>query len=439
MGNFPEDHIYQYDPAPGVKLLVDKIPLAKGAAVGFWFPFGSAHEKDNERGLSHFTEHMLFKGSGERDAREFSRTFDRFGGYINAFTERETICFHGLVPVKHVDTAVSMIMDMIYRPKLGKADFEKEKNVIINEILSSEDDIEESAQDEFLALVYKGHPASRKIAGRLADIKNASHAALGEFHDKKIRQGSLVITMAGNLDPDRMAEQVSAYIQKIDKRHHYAIKDKFFPVFNKERKMIKASGSQVYFFYASALSAKLEQDEFWQLSIANSAYGESMSSRLFMHLREEEGLCYNIGSSLYLSPYIALWAVSSATTQRQFPVFANAYLEEAQSFFAGGLTREELAEAVSRIEGSILLASDDPEFRMKRLARQFIYEGSCEPISVTRDRIVAVKDPDRINALVKNNLDPEKASLLLYGKLGTRTAKTGRDVFGAEEGEASES
>lgn len=436
--NLTEDRIFVYDPADGIKLLIDQQENAKGVALGFWFPNGSAHEEDYERGLSHFTEHMLFKGAGERDASEFSRVIDSLGGFVNAFTERETTCFHCLVPANHVELATSMLLDMVFKPKLAKTDFDKEKNIIINEILSAEDDIEDCAQDEFLAMVYKGHPAARKIAGRIEDIKSADYKGLLDFHNKKFRQGTLIITIAGNVNPDSLCDMISAYLNKIGKRSHLVFSNTNRPVYRLDRKMIKATGSQVYFFSASDISKKLSQDEYWKLSIANSAFGESMSSRLFMHIREDEGLCYNIGSSFYLSPYIALWTVSSSTTQLQFSAFAHAYQKEVDKFYNGGLNDEEVSEAVSRIQGTFLLASDDTEFRMKRLARQYIYDGSWDTVYSAYTKISSAKDTDDINKLITNLFNPEKSSILLYGKLGTKTIKCATELFKAEQGAASD-
>jgi len=143
----PNDRIHRYAIAPGAELMVDPMPQSSGVAIGLWFPVGSAYERDSERGLSHFVEHMVFKGAGSRDAEELSRAIDRVGGYLNAFTEREAVCLHCLIPSEFAGLAIEVLLDMAYRPRLAAKEFEREKDVIINEIMAAEDDIEEAAQD----------------------------------------------------------------------------------------------------------------------------------------------------------------------------------------------------------------------------------------------------------------------------------------------------
>ena len=198
--------------------------------------------------------------------------------------------------------------------------------------------------------------------------------------------------------------------------------------------MVKAPGSQVYVFTGLPVETFISEDDFWRLSAASSAYGESMSSRLFMHLREERGLCYSVSSAFSLSRLAGIWGVSSSTTPAQLPRFAEAYLEEARSLHSRGLSEVEIAEAVSRIRGLLELASDDPEYRMKRLARQFMFDGNIETMAATMARLdpgAGAVDSASVDVLVRRLLDPENESVLLYGKLGLRTVRTGAALFGA--------
>lgn len=437
-----EGAIFTYKPAPGVDLMVDPLPRSAGAAIGLWFPVGSAYERESERGLSHFVEHMVFKGAGERSSEELSRAIDRVGGYLNAFTERETVCLHCLIPAEHAGLALGVLMDMAYRPRLDEKEFEREKDVIANEILAAEDDLEEAAQDEFFAMAYSGHPAARRIAGRVSDIRSATFKGLASFHDERFARGPVVISVSGAVDPDAIAESIASMLPGgYGRTAQPAPAFEPGPVpFVRSRRMVKAPGSQVYLFTGLPIGIESTEDDFWRLSAASSAYGESMSSRLFMRLREEQGLCYSVSSAFSLSRMAGLWGVSSSTTPSQLPRFAEAYLAEARSLYENGLTETEVAEAVSRIRGTLELASDDAEYRMKRLARQFMFDGTTEPLRTTMSRL----DPggavtaDAVNELVKRALDPAAESVLLYGRLGTRAAKAGSAVFGAELDEPAE-
>ncbi|HUW69006.1 MAG TPA: pitrilysin family protein [bacterium] len=424
--------INRYAIAPGVELMVDPMPQASGVALGLWFAAGSAYEREHERGLSHFVEHMVFKGAGGRDVEELSRAIDRVGGYLNAFTERETVCVHCLIPAEHALLALEILLDMIFRPRFLKPEFEREKDVIVNEIMAAEDDLEEAAQDEFFAMVYQGHPASRRIAGKVEDLREATFDGLLAFHDERFARGTIVISVAGAVEPDLIAQALRAAVPARNGARAMAW-DPGAPAFRKSRRMVKAAGSQVYVLTGLPIDTGSSEDDFWRLSAASSAYGESMSSRLFMRLREEHGLCYGISSSLSLSRMAGLWGVASSTTPAQLPRFAEAYLREARALHEHGLTDIEVGEAVSRIRGLLELASDDPEYRMKRIARQFMFEGRTEPVSVTMDRL-SVEDalsPHAVDNLIRQALDPAEESVLLYGKLGQRTVRAGASLFGA--------
>jgi predicted Zn-dependent peptidase len=429
-----DDNIYRYTIQPGVELMVDPMPQSRGVAVGLWFPVGSAYEREGERGLSHFVEHMVFKGAGPRDAEELSRSIDRVGGYLNAFTERESVCLHCLIPSEHSALALGVLLDMAYRPRFDAKEFEREKDVIANEIMAAEDDLEEAAQDEFFAMTYAGHPAARRIAGRVSDIRSATFDALKAFHDERFARGPMAVSVAGAVVPDEIARLLAASVPARNLSEP-ATQD---PVpFVRSRRMVKAPGSQVYLFTGLPVEKTIPEDDFWRLSAASSAYGESMSSRLFMRLREEQGLCYSISSSFSLSRMAGLWGVSSSTTLAQLPRFAETYAMEARLLYERGLTDTEVAEAVSRIRGLLELASDDPEYRMKRLARQYMYDGTIEPLSSTMSRLLpgGCVDSVGVNSLVTRMLDPESESVLLYGKIGARAAKAGAAVFGAVESE----
>ncbi|MFH2116382.1 MAG: pitrilysin family protein [Spirochaetota bacterium] len=409
---------------------MDPMPHATGAAIGLWFPFGSAHEADGEQGLSHFVEHMVFKGAGDRDAEELSRVIDRVGGYLNAFTERETVCLHSLVPSSSASLAASVLLDMACRPRLKQDEFEREKDVLANEIMAADDDLEEAGQDEFFALTYSDGGLGRKIAGTVEEVRNAGFGALVDFHARKFASGPVVMSAAGNIDPKQLSVLFDAAMLG---RPGRSASDPVGSAFAPARAMIRAPGSQVYVFTGLQLPVDLDENYFWRLSIASSAYGESMSSRLFMRLREQEGLCYSISSAFSLSPLAGLWGITSSTSPAQFKRFAEAYSKESSEFFRGGLSGVEICEAKSRLRGLLSLAGDDPEYRMKRLARQFLFSGQVETLAQTLSRLEVQGEitDESVNAMVKSLMDPVSENILLYGKIGKQTERMGSELFRA--------
>ncbi len=408
-----------------------------GVSVGLWFHVGSAFEQKGEHGLSHFVEHMVFKGAGNKTAEDLSRSIDRVGGYLNAFTERDAVCIHCTLPKEHLELAMSTLLDMTFKPSFLEHEFEREKDIIANEIMASEDDLEDAGQDEFFASAYPDHPVGRRIAGSVEDVRSLTLKSLKSFHERYFKSGRITMTIAGAVD-----EKLAATVFRKTVKGRYKTPDaKLYKPgaahFRASRKMVKASGSQVYFFSALPLSTQCSHDDFWNFSLISSAYGESMSSRLFMRLREKEGLCYSISSTFSLSRLGGLWGVVSSTTPAQFGKFALAYSEESQNLYTKGLSSIELKESITRIKGLLSLASDDSEYRMRRLARQFMFENTIESIDMTIGRFLESKyfSEESINSFISRNLDPSKENILLYGNVTKKTQKTGFDVFSASVSE----
>jgi len=426
------DSLQVYEPRDGAAVIVDRMPGAAGTAVGLWFPVGSAYEREDERGLSHFVEHMVFKGAGERGAEELSRAVDRVGGYLNAFTERDAVCLHCLIPAEWTELAVSILLDMAYRPRFDRAEFEREKDVIANEIMAAEDDLEEAGQDRFFELSYAGHPYGRRIAGSVDDVRSARFEDLEAFHRRSFARGAVVMTVAGPVDPSRIAALFAEGSAGWNCERGGTLDPGPAP-FSPARRAARATGSQVYFFTGLPVEPPWSMDDFWRLTVASSAYGESMSSRLFVRLREREGLCYSVSSAFSLSRANGLWGVSSATSPRQFPRFAEAYLREARALYEAGLEDVEASEAATRMRGLLSLASVDPEYRMKRLARQYLFGGTVETMAASFARFApgGPLSPDAVNAEIRRRLDPGRENVLLYGKITAATARAASLSFGA--------
>lgn len=419
-------------------LVVDPMPNSRAAAVGLWFDAGSAYEAEGEGGLSHFVEHMLFKGAGELDAAALSRVVDREGGNLNAFTERENVCLHCTIPAAKAELALRVLADMAYLPRFERRDFELEKDIIVSEILAADDDLEESGQDEFYAMSYPAQAIGRRIAGTAEAVAAHRFEALVDFHRRRFVEGPVLMAAAGDVDLARLRdlfyERVATGVAPSARSASEAGWGSAPPGrFVRERRLIRAPGSQVYFFTGLPLEGPLVEDDYWKLSVVSSAYGESMSSRLFMKLREREGLCYSIGTSMSFSRLAGLWGVSSACSPGKFPRFAAAYQQEARLLYERGLTAEELSEATGRIGGMVLVASDDAEYRMNRAARQFLFSGEVESLSRSLERLKEpeLAEPEAMAAYIRARLNPDREAMLMYGKLGKRVEAAASAAFGA--------
>jgi len=383
----------------GGLLLEEAARGARSFALGFWFPLGSRHEAPSERGFVHFVEHMVFKGSSRRSAQDFAREVDRVGGYLNAFTERDTLCFYCIVPAPQWRLAVDILSDLVFGATFPVEEFEREKTVIVSEILASGDDPEEASHDAFIERIWPGHPLAWKIAGEVEDAEATTRDALYDFYRRELDPSRLVVSASGptgdGLLVDELGRRLAALPARTEAPRRPASESA--PPFTACHSFLAAPTSQVYLYEAIPVPGPYTSDDYYILSVLNGALGESVSSRLFQDLREKRGLCYSVYSTFSVERGIGLWLAQASSSAKLFPRLLEALdgqIDRLASGAGGFLSEEEVSESISRIEGSFELALEDPEYRMKRLARQQLCNGFVLDDEETKARILAVKKAD---------------------------------------------
>ena len=412
----------------GALLLEETAEGARSFAVGFWFPLGSRHEAPAERGFTHFVEHMVFKGSARRNAQDFAREVDRVGGYLNAFTERDSLCFHCVVPALHWRLALDILVDLVLCATFPEDELEKEREVIASEIMAAQDDPEEASHDAFIERIWPGQAISRKIAGEVEDVKKASGADLKAFYREHLVPASLLISVSGPTPPGAVAEELSNLLSRLESRDGggkgLTLSDPP-PTFSATRDFLPAGIGQVYLYEALQLDAGPEDDDYYVLSVLNGAFGESMSSRLFQDLREKSGLCYSVYSTFSLDRKLGLWMASASSSPRLFPRLLEGLDRQIDRLAAGGegaLSGEEISESVSRIVGSFDLALEDPEYRMRRLARMKLCDGVVLDVDSTKARFLAV-GPAEVEELAMRLFRGRQRAIFAYGKSSVGVGK----------------
>ncbi|HUX36994.1 MAG TPA: pitrilysin family protein [Rectinemataceae bacterium] len=404
----------------GAFLHAERVEGARSFSVGFWFPVGSRHEAPHERGFVHFIEHLFFKGTVSRSALDIARAIDRVGGYLNAFTERDALCVHCTLPAKHWRLAIELLADLCFRSSFPPDEVEMEREVIVSEILASFDDPEELSHDLMLARIWPKDPLSRPIAGTEEDVRAATRDALLEFRDRMLVPGRLLVTAAGPIDGADLAAELEAVLPLGDSAKAAATaafsEPRFFPIVD----YVPARLSQSYLLVAIPLHPPFGPEDFYSMSALNGAFGESMSSRLFQQLREREGLCYSVGSAFSMDRTEGLWLAQASSSPDAFPALLSSMLREIEALSSTRpLSDEELAESISRLEGSYDLALEDTEFRMKRLARQAMQAEEVLDVEETRNRILGVggKAIARMIGRVFGDVEP---AIFAYGSIGSK-------------------
>lgn len=404
----------------GAVLLEEAAGGARSFALGFWFPLGSRHEAPSERGFAHFVEHMVFKGSSRRSAQDFAREIDRVGGYLNAFTERDTLCFCCMVPAAHWRLALDVMTDLVLNASFPEEEFQRERDVIVSEILAAGDDPEEASHDALIERIWPGEPISFKIAGEVADVEAATRDGLYSFYRRRLRPEHLIASVSGPVEGRLVAAELGRLLEALPPAagplEGYPPESP--PRFVAARGFLAAPISQVYLYEAIQLSGPPEEDDYYTLSVLNGALGESMSSRLFQNLREKAGLCYSVYSGFSIERGLGLWIASASSSARLFPRLLSGLDAEIERIAEGGegaLRAEEVAESVSRIAGSFELALEDPEYRMKRLARQMICNGFVLDAEEAKARILAVGKP-AVDSLAHRLFAGSPRARFAYGK-----------------------
>ena len=294
----------------GIRLITEPIAATKAVAIGFWFPFGSRDEGSGEFGITHYVEHLLFKGNDNHSAFDIARFFDRIGGYVNAFTEREMVCVHCLIPGMYTDETLDVLIRMIWNASFKKNDIEIERSVIISEILASLDDPDEMGMDQAISFLYPGNAYSRPIAGSEDDAMSLSSEKIRNFYELRFRNIRPIVSIAGNFNSISTEEKISRIsfdrtddINKFTKDTLLWNPGIYFP-----RSIFKQS--QVYLSYP--VTCKRLSNDWFSWAIINAIIGDTVSSRLYQSLRESKGLCYSVFSFFVFNRDSAFWMAATS-------------------------------------------------------------------------------------------------------------------------------
>ncbi|MEJ5188329.1 pitrilysin family protein [Treponema sp. J25] len=365
----------------GITPFFEETGGASVVAIGVWFNVGSRDEAPKENGMTHMVEHMLFKGTRRYSAREIACTIDSLGGMLNAFTERETMALHAVVPTEGFATVLDIVSDLIASPSFTEDDFAKEKTVIINELEAAQDDVEEVAYEAFFSFLWPRHSLGYPIGGTIPLVSRFTRDEVYQFFTHHIQNKPAVISVAGAIAPEE------AYKAWRDIAATYE-SPWGFPFRNEESQFsflapeptpgtlgfYELSSQYVQLFYAFPLARTVSIEEYHTLALANTIIGDSVSSRLFQHIREEAGLCYTIYSSEMLFRDCSLLVIyATCSTQDLFKTM-DAIDREIERLRNIPCTTEELVTSRSHLKGMLRISSQDMEYRMRRLGRQALYQ-----------------------------------------------------------------
>ena len=392
-------------------LITEPIASAKTVAIGFWFSVGSRYESEGNQGITHFVEHMLFKGTSKRNAFQIAVEFDKIGGYINAFTEREQMCVYCVVPCFYAKQALSVISQMIYDSTFLPSEVEKERTVIQSEIISSLDDPEEVAMDAVFSSIWKNNPIALNISGSVSDVESITREGLFDWYNQFVKSGPLVITIAGNFNQEEVFNCINSFPHRENFNQNFSLQ---IPTWHSGLDFISADFQQEQFFLLYKLDSKIDLKQNLILSVLNAIIGDTMSSRLFQSLRENSGFCYNVYSFINLFQDCGFWCFYATSSKENCLNVAKNLIQIVDRFFNNEISQEEINYAKQHLCGEEIMSSDDMEQRMKQMAR-FYFSGYSQHSSEDILKIIneiQLEDLYEILKMIKTDLEK---SLVIYG------------------------
>ena len=400
----------------GVVLITEPIATAKTVAIGFYFSVGSRNETQKNRGITHFVEHLLFKGTKTRSSFDISKTFDRIGGYSNAFTEKEDMCIHCTVPsvLRKSDSLVALdvLCDMTENCVFDEDEIEKEREVVKNEILSIEDDFEESAYEALARGLWKKHNLGKSISGSVDEVDSISRAQIVDFYRENIVHGELVVCVAGNFDEaafrNRLENLSSHTSIKIPLKH---FSDK--PTWKGGKASKKSDFSQQQLFVLHEIPFPISEREYYALVVLNAIWGDTMSSRLFQSLREKFALCYTVYS--FITLYEDIGCIGSYVSCETAKSAYEALVKEIANLKENPPSEDELIAAKEHLCGEEIMNDSDMEMHIKRLNRNFVLHFPERNTDETIEIIRSISK-NEVQELINRVFDEEKSFSFLYGK-----------------------
>ncbi len=395
----------------GIQLVTEPVAESSVSAIGFWFTVGSRNEETGKTGISHFIEHLLFKGTSTYSVTDISRFFDRTGGYLNAFTERDTVCLYCVVPSYYAEQSLRILLDMTNNALLRDEDIEKERQVILSEILSSLDDPEEISADLAMNEWFPDNTLAVPVAGKAQDVSALQHADLRAWYERHFRSGPLMVCVSGSVPEELLCAILSTDTRQ---RPAFGRPETSAIILQSGRTVFKAPINQTH-IYLSTPAAKATISSFWfPWSVLNTIIGETPGSRLFRELREDRGLCYTVYSMLSVYRGVSFWTAYLACPAGATLEAAETLLHQLEVLRREGCTEPEVEGAIAHLCGELLVSSQDAEHRMKRLARQVLAGGAVHDTGDLQAQFQAVT-VDLVNSLCSDSFNSNNASLVVYG------------------------
>jgi predicted Zn-dependent peptidase len=393
----------------GIRIITEHVPGVHSLAVGIWIDAGSRDETPEDSGMCHFIEHMVFKGTARRRTHHIAQYLEAVGGYLNAYTSKDSTCYYARVLQPHLGRAVHLLADIVLNASFRETDIEKEKQVIIEEMRGADDDAEDAIHDRFEELLYRGHTLAQPVIGREESVRSFTRERILQFVGTHYVARNMIVAAAGAVDHEelvRICEQELADAaqgpsdrRRKPRRSRGGLAEFTRPV--QQSHMVIGSSAQGY-----------AQDVSMALQVFSALLGEGMSSRLFQRIRERHGFTYNVYSFVHSYVDVSSLGMYLAVERGKERKARQLALREVESLASRPVSTRELNRAREQVLGGMLLALESMNSRMTRLGRDELACNRDVPLAEVLDAMRGIS-PDTMQELAASLLEQPVSVLFL--------------------------
>lgn len=399
----------------GIRVITEQMPHVRSVSLGIWIGTGSRRETPEENGISHFIEHMVFKGTKNRSAEEIARSVDSIGGGLDAFTAKEMVSYNTKVLDEHLPLAFDVLGDLVRNPLFREEDIEKEKGVILEELKMEVDNPEYLLHEIFSSNFWKDHPLGKPILGTKDTVQKFHRDMLNEYYERVYAPSNILVTAAGNLKHEHIVELTKQHFEAL--RIQAATAPDRTPVPHARLVFRNKSSLEQMHLYMGVPCYPLPHEDRFICYVLNTVLGGGMSSRLFQNIREKQGLAYAVYSELSMYRDTGCLAIYAGTSLESARKVVDSITQEFRDLKEHLVPDDELRRAKDHLKGSFMLGLESTSSRMGNLARQELYFKrffSLDDMLESIEKVTA----EEVQKVAQEFFDAKNITLAMLGNLG---------------------
>lgn len=397
----------------GLRIVSEEIPHVRSVSVGIWLDVGSRDEHELNNGISHFIEHMVFKGTKHRNVKEIAQSIESVGGYLNAFTSKEHTCYYARVLDEYTELAIDVLFDLMQHPTFPEKDLEKEKGVVIEELRNAEDDPDDIIHDYFDKSLFGAHPLGFPVIGTEPNLRSFKRKDLNAYLQEHYIPSNMIVAAAGNIQHEDLVAFVKRYLVEPHPRPNNDVLKRTKPrLLRAEQREFKKPIQQAHICIGTQ-SYSIKSKHRYPLLTLNTLLGDGMSSRLFQNIREKYGFAYSVYSYTNMMSDSGVFGAYIGTDKLHIEASIELILKELKNVQAKPISKAELNRTKAQLKGSMMLSLESIPNRMMRLGSSELYFNELNPIDNIIKQIDAVTQDD-IQSVANELFVEDKLSTVIF-------------------------